>query len=263
MIIKNRFILLLSAVLLALSLQHLLFTRFLAPKMAAGYRLSQLEVARLPGESDLALVNRMKDEVHARTRHCEPLHNPWSWIERAVLAKAYPEAYQQGSLLRQRFFCGFCHQRAYMLQSVLDDLYIKSSVLGLYGHVVLEVSIDGRNYAADADYGTPLVDLSRGMTLRSDVLAAYSGFSQAIEIADMYASTQDNDYYLGRNGFQRYLYQQQSAVFWSNIIAGLLFLMSLAGLYATRSRDSWVHLVRFRRSPGYVRKQEVAGAETA
>jgi hypothetical protein len=93
--------------------------------------------------------------VHSLTEHRVDCHvSPWeNWIQWS-LGQMYPP------LLRSQFAdrilergAGDCSERVAVLQSLLRESRLPTRIVGLGGHVVLEVYANGVWHLADPDYG--------------------------------------------------------------------------------------------------------------
>lgn len=148
--------------------------------------------ARARGEPELAYALRLSRYVHESSYHCEAADLPFSWIETALAAAARP-VFAEGLLVRERFRCGLCSQRAGMLDQLLHERGIASDVLGLNGHVVVKVG----DHVVDPDFNVgPFLysdpDLYRTAAAAYARIPGLGGF----DYARMMASRHDNQLYV-------------------------------------------------------------------
>ncbi|TGQ50944.1 hypothetical protein EN836_26575 [Mesorhizobium sp. M1C.F.Ca.ET.193.01.1.1] len=183
------------------------------------------------GESKLAYVKRVTDIVHLSTFNCQPSDFSLSWLDRIFLAlSGNPSVFSDGVLVKDRFVCGFCHQRAFLVHQALQRNGIESDVFGLNGHVVARVSIEGKQYYTDPDYGVgPFAARPESLedVVRSTYLLAASG--DLDQLSGFYTSAGDNGTYDGLDARS----EQQAAIFQrSRYAVVLLLLMTVLNLLA-------------------------------
>jgi hypothetical protein len=146
---------------------------------------------RRDGEADLAYALRLSRYVHESSYHCRADELPLSWIERGFAAAARP-VFAEGLLVRERFRCGLCSQRAGMLDQLLHERGIASDVLGLEGHVVVKVG----DHVVDPDFNVGPF-LYPDPNLYASAAAAYSQVrgTNGFDYAAFMASKGDNELY--------------------------------------------------------------------
>ena len=204
-----------------------------APLLSANVKLKELSIA---------FVRRATQMVYLTTYHCEPWSFRLSLLERAFSAP-YPDVWNDG-LLTARMKCGFCHQRAWRLVSALRAAGIKAEVYGIGGHVIAKVSIDGKDYAADPDYGVgPFLWPDNAAELTKSVIDAYAVTSVPLTYKDRklfaswYVSPNDNSVYVG---LSEKAALQRRVFFVADCFAFLLGLSGIAlGILLLRS-DNFV-----------------------
>lgn len=112
-------------------------------------------VADLLAEQPAYSVSRACSYVHGITTHSIDRRIGWTenWVQ-AFAGKAYPPLLRTQSsekiVLGRK---GDCSERVAVLQMVFRRARLPTRVVGLGGHVVLEVRANGKWYTADPDYG--------------------------------------------------------------------------------------------------------------
>ncbi|MDX8514957.1 hypothetical protein [Mesorhizobium captivum] len=175
------------------------------------------------GESKLSYVKRVTDVIHLSTFNCQPNDFSLSWLDHIFLIlSGNPNVFSDGVLVKDRFACGFCHQRAFFVHQALQRNGIESDVFGLNGHVVARLSIEGKQYYTDPDYGVgpfPAMPESLGDIVRSTYSLAASG--DLDQLAGFFTSTGDNETYNGLDAKS----EQQAAIFQQSRYAVILLLL--------------------------------------
>ena len=208
---------------------------------------------RLSGEDDRSLMARLNTLVHKSTWHCKPTDYELSTIEQRVYGiMDEPRMFQDGILVRERFTCGFCHQRASLLVQSLVANDIDAAVFGLNGHVVVRAELPDEILYFDPDYGVGPINGSTESILNSYEPMPY-GNPQSI--LAMYQSTNDNAYYSKERlnyeiSAQRRLFQEADQIALDKALTSLSFLL-LALVLGTCS------LVLFRRRSEIERRRHV------
>ncbi|UCI07153.1 hypothetical protein [Mesorhizobium sp. B1-1-8] len=182
------------------------------------------------GESQLGYVKRVTDVVHLSTFNCDPTEFSLSWLDRLFLWRSgNPSAFAEGMLVKDRFTCGFCHQRAFLVHQALKRNGIASDVFGLNGHVVTRVNIDGKQYYTDSDYGVGPFPAA-AETLEETVRNTYSlsAWGDPDLLASLYTSAEDNQIYINNN-IDQMATQQATILRQSGVAANLL--LSTSALY--------------------------------
>jgi hypothetical protein len=126
------------------------------------------DVAKQLAEQPVYSVSRACHLVHSLTEHGIDRRISWreNWVQ-ALLGQFYP------ALLRtqnpERIVVGRvgdCSERVAVLQMVYRQAHLPTRIVGLGGHVVLEVKANGKWYTADPDYdvifGTDVRTLESG-----------------------------------------------------------------------------------------------------
>ncbi|TGR17796.1 MULTISPECIES: hypothetical protein [unclassified Mesorhizobium] len=162
-----------------------------------------------PGESQLGYVKRITETVHNATGHCEPTSYQLSVLEQMVVRlSGGPDAFAtEGVLVKDRFTCGFCHQRAFLVHQALQQNGIDSEVFGLTGHVVVRALIEGNQYFTDPDYGVGPFPAMAEM-LAGNVRSSYNSFGNVDELVGYYTTPNDNEAYGGLDS----VFEQQSTI---------------------------------------------------
>lgn len=214
-------------------------------------RVTGLEIA--PGEKPLGYAKRLSDTVHLTTYHCDPTNYALSWLDQVMWwSTNYTDAFADGVLVRERFNCGFCHQRAFLVAEQLEKEGISAEVYGLYGHVVARFWVGGNPYFVDPDLGVgPFSNEVAG--LEADLVNIYkAGAPWPVlgpkEVARMYLTTADNDIYGGlpaRRSQQQIIFERSDAAAATlSVGGGLLGFIGL--MWGVRTR-------KVRRAPSLMR----------
>jgi hypothetical protein len=190
--------------------------------------LPESALARLESETDLGYVRRMSRLVHNSTYHCEPTDSRVSLIERVLFLEA-EDSLEEGFLVRDRFYCGFCHQRSYVLGLILREHGLQATVFALTGHVVLEVVVNGTPYIADPDYGVdPFPYSNDDSTLASLVKARYGDdVARSVGLTDMYLTRKNNTPYFNTPTLDKFASQQVWVFSAARIIAYVLLAIGI------------------------------------
>jgi hypothetical protein len=152
---------------------------------------------RSAGESPLGYVKRVTDLVHLSTYNCLSDSYQLSLLERLVTKIVSSRAiFSEGILVKDRFSCGLCHQRAFVVRRFLQANGIATSVYGLGGHVVDRITIDGTEYASDPDYGVGPFPLQPN-SLDGVIRATYSTapWANIDLLTEIFTSLSDNEAY--------------------------------------------------------------------
>lgn len=155
--------------------------------------LSERVFDRQVGETDRDVITRLNGLIHSGSWNCAPQDFTLSEIEQHVHAvMGSPNIFSEGILIRSRFGCGFCHQRATLLTSALIRNNIVANVFGLNGHVVVRVELPDEALFVDPDLGVAPMNGSE-----QSILDGYSplGHGDPQEILAMYQSWEDNSTY--------------------------------------------------------------------
>jgi hypothetical protein len=155
------------------------------------------------GENPLEFAARATAAVYRAFYHCDMRLRWPPGAEQLETQK--PGLFREvGVLSLEHFICGYCHQRAFILASAIKRAGIQARVWGINGHVVTIFSIEGKDYAADADFGIDpfRVNLTSPDELRSSVANAYEvlihrhGIKMIETIVEYYTTIEDNvEYY--------------------------------------------------------------------
>lgn len=223
--------------MLAVSVQHFWIVSRPA-EVARPVDIKTLKLSRVPSETDLAYVARVNAEIYRATYNCDPDNFVLSIIERALAGVHADDLFDQGILVKERFTCGYCHQRAFLLVSELRSAGLTAEVFGLNGHVVARVLMGDDYYLTDPDYGVgPMLYAEDEAILKKASLEAYKAFGNADLVSDMISTRANNEPYYNR---VYDLSLEQSKFFWrSNFassclaacgaIAGLSSIMLMRG----------------------------------
>lgn len=190
------------------------------------YELPAASFAAMPNEAPLDYAQRINQLVHFSTYHCGAHEAELGPVSSLVAGRFFAE----GLLDFDRFECGLCHQRAYMLTKVLDHPGIENAiVLAFEGHVVVSAHVEGHQYLIDPDYGVGPIkwDVSQSDRLAA-VIAAYSAIAWADVdlVRDILLQTEAAPYYvdLGR------LETMQKAAFIADDVAFSPLLWAAGGI---------------------------------
>ncbi|MDX8520159.1 hypothetical protein [Mesorhizobium dulcispinae] len=202
------------------------------------------------GESQLGYVKRVTDVVHLSTFNCQPTEFSLSWLERIFLwLSGSPSLFVEGILVKDRFTCGFCHQRVFLVRQALQRNGITSDLFGLNGHVVARVNIDRKQYYTDPDYGVgpfPAAADTLEEAVRSNYSLAASGDLELL--VGFYNSAEDNKPY---GDYIDRVFEKQAALFKkSRLVANLLAMTSvsylLAYFFLIRRKTGYPHYGSYR-----------------
>jgi hypothetical protein len=184
---------------------------------------------RLSGESDLAYATRLNEYVHRSTYHCPASAIPdLSLLERMIEPAGL---FRNGLLVRERFDCGQCGQRVFLLRESLAEAGIQSKVLGLKGHVVLLMG----DHVLDPDFGVGPFRYSDPNLYRA-ADEAYSRFPAIdADYAELLASKGDN--FLYREHMQPADAQERLFAL-ANLLAVALIGLALVALREAVRRSS-------------------------
>lgn len=213
-----------------------------AKAIAEGYsEFADLSVTALEPESDESIVSwasRLNRSIYEGTAHCHPADFAMTWLERALTWIVDGELFVQGILLKERFVCGYCHQRAYLFSEQLRRQGVESNLLGLYGHVVATFSDGVRTFVADPDYGVgPFVfDDTTVESASATVQSAYSSHDADIRnlLTGFYVSLRNNGPYQSNDALdsirddQRRFFVLADSVSLLLLILSALFFISMA-----------------------------------
>lgn len=181
-------------------------------------------------DSLLADVERLTRAVFESSEHCEVSDLRLSWLENTILAlNPFSNLFQQGVLVRERFRCGYCHQRAFLLLEMLQAHFARTGataeMLGLNGHVVLQFRMQGRTFLTDPDYGVgPFAYHSEDNALAREVASAYVGLPNLNQLLSMYLSREDNGAYSSTHSFNSIKSKQLWWFQFANIVGASLLL---------------------------------------
>ena len=182
-------------------------------------------------EAPLGYVKRVTDLVHLTTYHCNPKNYQLSLLERLSLRlSGSPTTFDQGILVKHRFGCGFCHQRAFLVHQAIGRNGLDSIVFGLNGHVVVKVTIEDKEYLTDPDYGVgPFAYTADVTALDADVRRSYATAPSANLdlISGIYTTLENNGPYAAKT--LESIYESQATIFWQARI-GAYVLLLISGL---------------------------------
>ncbi|MFU0507711.1 hypothetical protein [Pseudaminobacter sp. NGMCC 1.201702] len=241
-----------GVVAIALSLLHVIGTMPKDSKAGIpGYSsLATVTIQSVPNErfvrsdkeTTLGFVSRVSRTVQSTTFNCAPGDFHLSWAERLMWASiGSPNIFADGILVRSRFDCGYCHQRAFLVKDLLHDAGIEAEVWGLNGHVVLRLDHAGQAYFVDPDLGPGpfAVNLDGGPMI--DVARVYANSSAANvdALRLIYADASDDAPY---GGLEYAAHYQKQVFFYADALVGVLGAAGLLALCASaffvRSRYS-------------------------
>lgn len=106
---------------------------------------------RKPGETDMPLASRLNKEIFNARYHCD--FRETSRLIENIAALTFRDRFREVGLLYPEHLCGFCHQSAYILSRAMTNNGIDAIPLGLNGHVVTLMSLDGTAWLFDPDFG--------------------------------------------------------------------------------------------------------------
>lgn len=185
----------------------------------------------MPLEGLLAEVGELTRAVFDHSEHCEVTELRLSWLENTILAlNPFSNLFQQGVLVRERFRCGYCHQRAFLLLEMLQAGFAGTDATvqmqGLNGHVVLQFVAQGRTFVTDPDYGVgPFEYSSEDSALSQQVSQTYAGSPNLESMLSMYLSREDNQAYSSTNSFNT-IKSKQLWWFQFSSLVGVFLLLS-------------------------------------
>lgn len=213
------------------------------------------ELPREPGESIVAYASRASAFVHLNSYHCSPSESVRGWLTNAVNMASAGTLFDEGVLVYERLFCGFCHQRAYALKWLLDKAGIVSHVFGINGHVVLKFQTEEGEYIADPDYGVaPFPYSGEASSLMDLVVDRYSPipWGSAQWMVGAFLSKSDNAEYTEnhletREQRQRLVYATLDIGAVALLISGFALLFRSAPKTRRPQLTSGIFLKRYRR----------------
>lgn len=193
-------------------------------------------------ENLLAEVKAVTRGVFENTEHCEVSDLRLSWLENTILAlNPFSNIFQQGVLVRERFHCGYCHQRSFILLEILQERFERSGAVahmqGLNGHVVLQFEVGGRTFLTDPDYGVGPFEYHReDSVLSTEVTKAYAGIPNLNQMLSMYLSRKDNLAYSSTDSFNIIKLKQ---LWWfriSSVVGAFLIFFSCILIWSSLRR---------------------------
>jgi hypothetical protein len=149
---------------------------------------------RLPDEPDLAFATRLNGVVSDAIYHCDYAAAP-RLVDRLVVALF---GANEGLITPRALVCGFCHQSAYVLARALSNAGLKALVLGLNGHVVTAIDVNGQRLIFDPDFGVGpfrYAELSMERTMRSYTSAFMGNLPSLTSLRDALRVTVDDAEY--------------------------------------------------------------------
>lgn len=181
-------------------------------------------------ENLLVEVGGLTRAVFENSEHCEVSDLRLSWLENAILAlNPFSNLFQQGVLVRERFRCGYCHQRSFLLMEMLQARFERSGAVaqmhGLNGHVVLQFAVQGRTFLTDPDYGVgPFEYHSDDSALSREISQTYAGVPNHKQMLALYLSREDNRAYSSTDSFNTIKSKQLWWFRFSNFVGAFLLL---------------------------------------
>jgi hypothetical protein len=161
--------------------------------------INESRFAKKAEETSLDYLQRVTQMVHLSTYHCETSDFRTSYLDDLafwLIFQPGEDLFSQGLLYGPRFTCGFCHQRAFIVHSLLTDNAISSEVFTLDGHVVVRAIVEGAAYFLDPDFGVgPFQDTGDAADIRRSAEAIYVGRAGHVDtskLAEMYGSLDNN-----------------------------------------------------------------------
>jgi hypothetical protein len=173
-------------------------------------------------EENLKKIEEIVNSVYFQTSHCG--YNQTQNILHAIAKIVFPDTFKSDGILDFRYlYCGFCHQRNFLLIEILEKNGYPSELIGLNGHVVGRVETNQELFYVDADYGVGPFPVIKS-TSESYIRYKYSNYPNKLNaIVDSYVVTQDDGFY----DLERLRNNQDSQVFIFNFLNILLTLIIL------------------------------------
>lgn len=206
-------------------------------------------------ETPLVYVSRVTEKIYSATYHCLPTDNSLSMVEEAVSwagkALGYDPQFDQGLFGFNRLKCGFCSERAAAVTHVLRLNGMDAITLGINGHVITKVTIDGAVYYTDPDYGVGpyLADLPADK-IRKVYLQSVMPKLAGIVAEKVVDKSDDEPYYTDE--YLQGLESLRSVIYLVSNIIGCLLLVGVlvcsARIITTTSGKGWL-----RQQPGDLR----------
>jgi len=173
------------------------------PPAVALFDLPDAAFGVQPNETPQAYAQRVNRLVHLSTYHCGANEMPLGPVSGLLSGRFFAE----GLLDFERFVCGLCHQRAYMLTKVMEHPGIADEVvLAFDGHVVVSVLMDGEQYLIDPDYGVgPILWAADPEDRRVAVLQAYTEveWADVALVSDILLNSDPSPYYVDLTSLER------------------------------------------------------------
>lgn len=212
------------------SIQHQIAKRSIVEGFSDYADLSESVLDRGLDESVHSWAFRLNRSIYEGTAHCDPSEFDMTWLEAALAWLIDDELFDHGILLRERFACGFCHQRAYLLSEQLRTQGVETKLLGLVGHVVATFSDGVQTYVVDPDYGVgPFVfdDTSRDSAFRT-VQSAYDSYDTDVRtlLSGLYVSLENNGSYKSNEYLDRIRDRQRRFFPYAENLSWLLLMLS-------------------------------------
>lgn len=223
---------------------------------------SDPRIVRRAGESELEFAKRASENIYKSTFHCAYDDDRQSWFTALASRLGMVDEQQMyGVLAIETFRCGFCHQRATLLARAMRNGGIESAfVLALDGHVVTGFRHDGRDYAADADYGigpfeTRWHDIAH---LRETIENQYSGvralFGDYVAniIVNAYLTTHNNGEYMTYDYMSNLMDRQSNVLRLERLVEVISFVAGAFLIACALYRSQRKRLDRRRQNPAPV-----------
>jgi hypothetical protein len=161
------------------------------------FNIKMRDFVRHENEFEIEFITRATMEIYHKTFHCN-----YVAMDKFTTNFSPSQTFSQGYLGLDYVPCGLCNQRAFWLASVLKNNYIESEIIGLSGHVVVLVKLQGedKKIIFDPDYGVVGVpyEVDNLKNFRENLFKAYShvleyNFNKINEVVEFYLSYEDNE----------------------------------------------------------------------
>lgn len=198
-----------------------------------------------PDESAIQFAQRATEKIHQATYHCATVYDT-HWLSTLLAQTNILRFRELGVLSAKHFRCGWCSQRAYILDRQLRHAGIDSGLLGLHGHVVTLFNIDDAVYIADPDYGVgPFQIDPNSEEHMSQAVSQYYGFlTQAMqdEVKRAYADISNDEPYYSAVELDQAADRQQrfldAAERYKYLLPPIALALLLSGFYLLRGARS-------------------------
>lgn len=145
---------------------------------------------RFEDESNLDYAARMNRAVHASYYFCDYTARE-NLFER--MATPFSKTWNEVGFLQPDRYCGFCHQKSYIVANILKRNGVDAAVLGINGHVVVLVKEGGAEYIFDPGSGVGPMPYQDNMIGHIPIF--YGPYATNGWLLKPFATSKDDDYF--------------------------------------------------------------------